>query len=220
MQFESDAEGKKIENVVAGFESFCIGAVNVNYERYRFNKRTQETGERFDVFLGEIRRLACACDFGAVEESMVRDRIVVGLTDDTTRRKLLQIRDLTLDKAIDVCKASEAAAKQLRVITNAEQIQPLHTSKRAPSGRTTGTVGEQRREIKCKFCDRVHEPRKDACPAYGSYGKTCRRCKGKNHFESACLSTTKKHKPTKRSEVHQLDDDELLTLHDGGEDRW
>jgi len=41
--------------------------------------------------------------------------------------KLLQIRDLTLDKAIDVCKASEAAVKQLRVMTdaNAEMIQPL-----------------------------------------------------------------------------------------------
>ena len=221
MHFESDEERKKIENVVAGFEAFCIGAVNVTYERYRFNKRTQEAGERFDVFLGEIRRLARACDFGAVEESMVRDRIVVGLKDDATRRKLLQIRDLTLDKAIDVCKASEAAAKQLRVITNAEEIQPLHKATRAPSGRTsgTGTVREQRRETKCKYCDRVHEHRKDACPAYG---KTCRRCKGKNHFESACLSTYKKQKPTKRPEVHQLnvDDDELLTLHDGGEDRW
>ena len=28
MHFESDEERKKIENVVAGFEAFCIGAVN------------------------------------------------------------------------------------------------------------------------------------------------------------------------------------------------
>jgi len=84
MHFESDEECKKIENVVADFEAFCIGAVNVTYERYRFNKRTQEAGERFYVFLGEIRRLARACDFGTAEESIVRDRIVVGLKDDTT----------------------------------------------------------------------------------------------------------------------------------------
>jgi len=30
------------------FEAFCISAVNVAYERYRFKKCTQETGDRFD----------------------------------------------------------------------------------------------------------------------------------------------------------------------------
>ena len=218
MHFASDEERKKIENVVAGFEAFCIGAVNVTYERYRFNKRTQDTGERFDVFLGDIRRLARACDFGAVENSMIRDRIVVGIKDDTTRHKLLQIRDLTLDKAIDVCKASETAAKQLRVMTDAEEIQPLRKSKPAQKHRPAGKSAEQRRETKCKYCGREHEPGKDVCPAYG---KTCRRCKGRNHFESVCLSK-KSAKPTARQDVHQLDveDEELLTLHDAGEDRW
>ena len=107
---------------------------------------------------------------------MVRDRIVVGLKDNTTRCKLLQILDLTLDKATDVCKASKAAAKQLQVVINADEIQPLHKATCALSSRTTGTVHEQQCETKCKYCDCVHEQRKDACQAYG---KTCRRCKGK-----------------------------------------
>jgi len=37
-----------------------------------------------------------------------------------------------------------------------------------------------------------------------AYGKTCCRCKGRNHFESVCLSK-KPAKPTARHEVHQLD---------------
>jgi len=37
MHFELDEERKKIENVIAGFEAFCISAVNVTYEQYRFN---------------------------------------------------------------------------------------------------------------------------------------------------------------------------------------
>jgi len=68
------------------------------YERaLRINRRVQESGERFHVFLGDVRRLARLCDFTA---PMIRDRIVVGIRDDSTRYKLLQIRDLTLAKAI------------------------------------------------------------------------------------------------------------------------
>ena len=95
MHFSSEGDRKKIEPILEGFESFCVGAVNETYERYSFNKRVQDVGERFEVYLGEIRRLAKNCHFEGVEEWMLRDRIVVGIRDDATRRKLLQVHDLT-----------------------------------------------------------------------------------------------------------------------------
>jgi len=83
----------------------------------------------FEAFLGDIRRIARSCEFGDLQESMIRDRIVVGVRDDTTRHKLLQIRDLTMAKAIDECKAREAAGKQLKAMTNAaKEVQALHGS--------------------------------------------------------------------------------------------
>jgi len=112
MEFDQAADRKKLDPVIAAFEKFCIGAVNVTYERYVFNRRVQDNGERFDAFLGDVRRLARSCEFAAVEESMIRDRIVVGIYDETTRHKLLQVRELSLAKAIDICKASEAAGRQ------------------------------------------------------------------------------------------------------------
>jgi len=54
LEFETPADRKKIDKVIEAFETFCIGAVNVTYERYVFNKRQQESGERFDVFLGNF----------------------------------------------------------------------------------------------------------------------------------------------------------------------
>ena len=116
MHFDTEENRKKIEHIITGFETFCVGAVNVTYERYRFNKCNQEVSERFDTYLGEIRRLAKNCHFEAVEESMLRDRIVVGLRDDATRRKLLQARNLTLKDAIDISRASEAAGRQLKAM--------------------------------------------------------------------------------------------------------
>jgi len=128
MEFASADDHRKLDPIVAAFDQFCIGAVNVTYERYVYNRRVQENGERFDTFLGEVRRLARSCEFAAVEESMIRDRIVVGIRDETTRHKLLQECDLTLAKAIDTCRASEAAGRQLKEMSSTDQVQALHSS--------------------------------------------------------------------------------------------
>ena len=81
-----------LTRIMEAFEAHCIGEVNVVYERYVFYKRKQENGEAFDS--------------GAVEDSTVRDRIVMGIRDDTTRRKLLQTRKLE-SQSISVVRASQ-----------------------------------------------------------------------------------------------------------------
>jgi hypothetical protein len=61
---------------------------------------------------------------------MIRDRIVVGIRDDSTRHKLLQICDLSLQKMTDICKASEAAGLQLKATTSPDHVHTLqlHTA--------------------------------------------------------------------------------------------
>jgi hypothetical protein len=222
MTFASDAERKRIKPITDAFKAYCIGSVNVTYERYMFNRRIQETGERFDTYLGELRRMAKSCSFGEVEESMLRDRIVVGIRDDTTRHKLLQIRDLTLAKAVDICKASEDASRQLRAMTSSSatgEVQPITSSRGRsryrpkPAGKSVNErrqPSEGRRPAetsnrKCQYCDRLHSKGKQFCPAYN---KTCRLCNKVGHFQIVCRST-------KKPEVHAVDnDDELLVLSD------
>ena len=79
-----------------------------------------KNGELFDGFLSELRKLVKTCDFNAVEDSTICDGIVMGIRDDTTRRKLLQTRQLDLKTAIDICRASESASRQLRAMTKAD----------------------------------------------------------------------------------------------------
>jgi len=71
MKFEPEEHRKQLDHIITAFENFCIGAVNITYERYVLNKRVQENGERFDTFLCEVRRLAKSCKFAGVEESMI-----------------------------------------------------------------------------------------------------------------------------------------------------
>jgi hypothetical protein len=75
MEFDDDDE-LDLKKIMDAFEKHYIGDVNITYERYNFNQRKQEIGESFDVFVVDLRRLARSCDYGVVEESMIRDRIV------------------------------------------------------------------------------------------------------------------------------------------------
>ena len=89
LEFADEENRKDIYSIVEAFERHCVGEINVTHERYVFNRRAQDTGESFDVFLSDLRRLVRTCQYGLLEDSILRDRIVIGIVDDATRRKLL-----------------------------------------------------------------------------------------------------------------------------------
>ena len=128
-EFDSDDARSNLTTIKNAFEAHCIGEINVVYERYVLYQRVQENGETFDNFLSDLRKLVKTCDFGAVEDSTIRDRIVMGIRDDTTRRKLLQTRQLDLKTAIDICRASESAAKHLRAMSKPDDVHAVRVDK-------------------------------------------------------------------------------------------
>ena len=101
----TDEARETFDTVVDAFKTHCIGIANVTYERYVFNRRSQEDSESFDAFVADLRRLVKTCDYGTLEDSIITDRIVIGIRDDSTRKKLLQKRQLDLQSASDICVA-------------------------------------------------------------------------------------------------------------------
>jgi len=58
-----------IANVLNKMTEFCIGVVNVTYERYLFNTRSQESNESIDEFYGVLLALSKNCSFGELTSS-------------------------------------------------------------------------------------------------------------------------------------------------------
>ena len=77
-----------MSEILNKFQTYCVGETNETYERYKFNSRNQEPGETFDSYLKTIRTLAKACNFGTLEDDLIRDRIVIGINDNSTKKKL------------------------------------------------------------------------------------------------------------------------------------
>ena len=60
--------------------TYCVRRKNRTYERYVFRMTTQED-RTIDVFVTDLRRRAEHCDFGVLKDSLIRDQIVVGISD-------------------------------------------------------------------------------------------------------------------------------------------
>lgn len=94
--------------------------MNECFERYNFLKRYQAEGESFEHFLTECKHLIKSCNYNVVdpnetpEDKQLRDKIVMGIRDTTTREALLRIDKLTVTKAIDFCRTSEQSKNQNR----------------------------------------------------------------------------------------------------------
>ena len=61
-----------------------------------------------DTFVTDLKD----CDHGDLADSLVRDWIICSLIDHKLCKKLLQIEDMTLEKAISTCQLSEISRAQ------------------------------------------------------------------------------------------------------------
>lgn len=195
MEFESEDQRKEPDVILEKMEKYCIGECNETYERYVFNRRDQESNESVDAYVTALRKLAKTCNYGTLADSLIRDRIVVGINDNSARKKLLQAGKLTLSQCIDICRSSETSARQLKTM-NQEDVRLVKEEKVNPAGKKKAGVSDNRprtesRESRmtCKFCARQHPFAKKNCPAWGN---TCKKCGLPNHFAVCCRESKKK----------------------------
>ena len=78
-------------------------------QRFIFHQRVQMPGESVNDFLVELRRLARTCDFNQFLEEALRDRLVCGLANKSTQKKLLSEKNLTLERVFEIAVAAKMA---------------------------------------------------------------------------------------------------------------
>ena len=85
--------------VIAKFDAFFQVRKNIIFERARFSRRSQKEEESVEQFITSLYSLAESCDYGAMKDEMIRDRIVVGIQDNSLSERMQMDSDLTLEKA-------------------------------------------------------------------------------------------------------------------------
>lgn len=149
-----------IAKIKERFGNHFTPQVNITYERYTFNKMSQADGEPFDEFLTKIKAQSSKCEFGILHDSLLKDKIIIGMKNDTVREKLLSEADLTLVRAIQVCRASELASKQLKEFQKYEEPS-VNAFKKHTGSKNKSAKNEN---FDCKRCGKKHGPKE--CPAF------------------------------------------------------
>ena len=169
--FQNQDDKEKLQPIMDKFETYCNPRKNITYERHIFNMRNQQAGENIDAYVTDLKNKAKLCEFGDLQESLIRDRIVCGVKTDTVRARLLREPDLSLRKAIDICRAAETSETQMKSLSDEKSLDFLRKKGQSRPKHEKGKKGTQvtRKEetsmYNCRKCGYKHEKRK--CPAYG-----------------------------------------------------
>ena len=78
---------------------------NIPYERHVFHQLAPKEEETADQFMVRLRKQARHCDFGTSLNDNLRDQLIEKLTDFELKRKLLELRNITLEEVLDKARA-------------------------------------------------------------------------------------------------------------------
>ena len=132
-QHNEDENKDNYATVVQNFDSFCKPRVDLLVTRHKLFTQKQNHMS-IDEFMTQLAR---ECDFGPFSEDMVLRALTLGAEDDQTRQRLLEHSDgkLTLDKALQKCRAAEDSKEDMKALKDAVQcytVQVVNTARARP----------------------------------------------------------------------------------------
>lgn len=120
----------------------CLNAyikpkANIRYERFLFSQCVNEVNEKIDTFVTKLKHLADSCELADLNDVII-DQVIAKCNAHELRKKLLQEKNLTLDKVVEIARVLEASNTQAQVIEGKVQnnaqvhINKLSTSSKKP----------------------------------------------------------------------------------------
>lgn len=168
---------------------------NIIYERAKFNLRNQVENETGQEYIDSLILLSKKCNYGALVDELVRDRLVVGIRDHKLSEQLQLDEKLTLEKAVEKVIQTETVKEQNKEIrekllasgkidkvTQIKNKNKYEQENRSERGQET-TSKYKNEKKKCTRCGAVPVHRFNECPAVK---EKCRRCRIKGHYSTMC----------------------------------
>ena len=185
---------KDPEKILSALGDHFMPQKHLLFERVKFGFANQAEHETIDQYVVRLRQLAESCGFEGLCESLIRDRLVIGTRDSSTRDKLLRERPVPgLTRCIEALRASELSRihkDQLKdEVPDSRNIVHVADKKPKRNRRGHGKKSKQGHQDKmsprvpCKFCGTNHPYDRSKCPASG---KTCLKCGKQGHFAVKC----------------------------------
>ena len=132
--FSNDEDPMDFELIINKFNEHCLPQKNVTLLRHKFFTYRQKEGQSFHEFIVQLKKLSTDCEFNELRESLIKDTIIIGVSDDRLRERMLREPDLDLKKALLLGNSAEQTkihVKELRQEVEIDAIRNSHVTHRA-----------------------------------------------------------------------------------------
>lgn len=180
-------------------------------ERFRFYRRNQAAGESVADFVAALRKLSIHCKFATFLEEALRDRLVCGLRDETTQKRLLSEASLDLPGAIKIAQSIESAGQKVKEINDSAampQAPVFQVKPNSVNGKKNSChrCGRHPAATPCRFKDAT-------CHHCGKVGHIAPVCRKKGQKKPAAEH---KEKVVSSEDPNPLEDIALCNVHQAG----
>ena len=112
--WDNDDDKSKVDEISEKFDQYCNPRKSITWECHKFNMRNQQPGETIDQYVIDLKTKPQTCEFAQLKDSLIRDRIVCNIICNKTCARLLKEGELTLQAALNICRANEATLSKLK----------------------------------------------------------------------------------------------------------
>lgn len=162
------------DTALAAIREKVVAKRNIIVDRLDFFSSMQQTRESIDEFVSRLKTLAKMAKLGDLQEELIAYKVVTSNKWPSLRSKMLTVTDITLSKAVDMCRAEEITAKRFHELSIPNPEGEVNKIAKAKYRQNYKSQVQ-----KCKFCGDYHDFSRGSCPAFG---KKCHKCKRRNHF--------------------------------------
>ena len=107
---------KDIAKCIKALESYFKTTPNEIYKQYIFYSCDEGPNENVDHWVNRLRQLLKSCNFEAMIDSLLRDRVVMGMKYKAARAQMFREKVVNLNETVDMLRASEVAAQHIKEI--------------------------------------------------------------------------------------------------------
>jgi hypothetical protein len=204
-------EGENVyDKLVKAISDLFNPSTNTEFQKYTFRNTKQKT-DSINEFYTELKQIAETCDFGERMNAEIKSQLIAGCKNSKVRHKGLSDSAITLEKLLEYARTlelTEAHSKTIEAQTanSITSSSPAHRKRQQHRpGPAPGQQAQQRRggnqgsakhpsgaTQTCRNCGGAwpHQGGRDKCPAFG---KSCAKCKKRNHFAKVCRSDKVNH---------------------------
>lgn len=169
-------------------------------ENFRFNKRKQLEGESVQEYLTALQKMAINCNFGTYLKTALRNQFVFGLRNEKILHRLLETKDLTLDRALEIAVSMELSSKDVAQLHSKGNVNNVNANKnKFQSNFANKNVNTNNTSVHKNSM--ISYAKLNKCYRCGSFDHlanncskinvTCNFCKIRGHLQRVCTKAAK-----------------------------